>query len=164
MKTAIRQFQLLTKYHHRGSLELFSGFDLKFQLKSMPKLPGGYLIYLKTAAGKKLVYIGRSGTIDVLGKFGQQTLKRRLSMKQEGVRSAVFFVAKLLEDDVYSLKIYWFVTFENELRDLPAFVEGQLMQAYFEKKQSLSYFYCLMLIYDYYPFVSFFNCIQLNII
>lgn len=124
MKTAIRQFPSLNRYLHRGSLDLASGFDLKFQLKSMPKLPGVYLIYRKTSAGKKLVYIGRSGTIDMLGKFGKQTLKKRLSMKQEGVRRAVFFAAKLLEDDVHSLKIYWFVTFENKLRDLPAFVEG----------------------------------------
>lgn len=133
----VKQFPFLRSYRNCGGVSLATGFDLKRQLKPVPRLPGVYLIYRKTSSGKKLVYIGRSGTIDLLGKFGKQTLRKRLSMKQNGIKRSLFFASKILEDEAESLKIYWFVTFDDHTRDLPAYVEGRLMQGYFEKYQTL---------------------------
>ena len=137
MKKAVNEFPILKKYGNQGSVELKKGFNLNHQLNSVAKLPGVYLIYRKAKKGKNLVYIGRSGTMNLLGKFGKQNLKKRLVMKQKGIRRAIFFEEILSQPDVQSLKIYWFVTFEDAIRDLPSFVEAQLMQQYFDQNGSL---------------------------
>ena len=81
----------------------------------------------------ELVYIGASGTMNQNGKFSKQLLKGRLIKgKQDGVIRQHYFTSMFLLHDIYALDIYWFVTYNKDTQDLPMYVEGVLMQRYFE--------------------------------
>lgn len=125
-------FQELNKYTNNGHFFFNPGDTLSLVSKDVPKSQGVYYI-LKLASGKiDLVYIGKSGTITQDGSFKGQSLRGRLNNKHEGVRRQEYFDAKMNAEDITALQIYWFVTFDKANCDLPAYVEGIIMQRYYE--------------------------------
>jgi len=98
----------------------------------VPDQPGVYYI-MRLAKGKiDLVYIGKSGTINQSGTFKDQLLRGRINNKHDGVKRQVFFDQKMTEENIDALDIYWFVTMDDSYSDLPGYVEGLLMQRYFD--------------------------------
>ena len=43
-----------------------------------------------------------------------------------------FFDKKMIEENIDGLDIYWFVTMDKSNNDLPGYLEGLLMQRFFE--------------------------------
>ncbi|MCX6250554.1 MAG: hypothetical protein NTX61_07375 [Bacteroidetes bacterium] len=125
-------FDETKKYKNSGHF-FFQKEDKLLDVSSLvPELPGVYYI-LRLAKGKiDLVYIGKSGTINQSGTFKEQLLRGRINNKQEGMKRQEFFDKKLVEEKIDGLDIYWFVTMDKTNNDLPGFVEGLLMQRYFE--------------------------------
>ena len=124
-------FQGLEKYK-QGHFFFEKGQNLKLQSKDVPSLPGVYY-FLRLCKGKvEIVYIGKSGTILSDGSFKKQTLQKRINNKQENIKRQEYLEKKIEEENIDALDIYWFVTFDENHRDLPAFVEGHLMQQYFD--------------------------------
>ena len=125
-------FSELNKYKNSGHFFFKSGQNLKTESREVSKLLGVYYI-IRLANGKvDLVYIGKSGTIQQNGKFKEQGLKGRINNKQEGIKRQVFFEQKFITEKIDGLDIYWFVTFDTNNHDLPGYVEGLLLQHYFE--------------------------------
>jgi len=125
-------FSELEKYKNNGHFFYEKGKNLKELSSDVPDLPGVYYI-LKLSRGKiDLVYIGKSGTILQNGKFKEQGLNGRLNNKQDGIKRQDFFNEKCEKENIDALDIYWFVTFDNKCQDLPGYVEGTIMQKYFE--------------------------------
>jgi hypothetical protein len=125
-------FDELNKYKNKGHFFFQRDSNLKDVSKDVPNLPGVYCIYRLHNGKIDLVYIGKSGTICSNGTFKDQLLKKRLNNKQEGIPRQKFFEQKLTEEGSDTLNIYWYVTFDEENRDLPSYVEGILLQRYFE--------------------------------
>lgn len=120
------------KYKHNGHFFFKGGNRLSEVSKGVPDKPGVYYI-LKLANGKvELVYIGKSGTMQQHGEFRDQLLRARINNKQEGMKRQEFFDIKMKEEGIEALDVYWFVTFDEKHTDLPGYVEGLLMQRYFE--------------------------------
>lgn len=125
-------FQGLEKYK-QGHFFFEKGQSLKVQSKGVPSLPGVYY-FLRLVKGKvEIVYIGKSGTMLSDGSFKKQTLKERINNKQENIKRQQYLEQKIAEENIDALDIYWFVTFDENHRDLPTFIEGLLMQQYFDK-------------------------------
>jgi hypothetical protein len=125
-------FDDLSKYENKGQFSFRKGDNLAQKTKDVPKLAGIYYI-LRLADGKvDLVYIGKSGTILQNGTFKSQLLKARLNNKQDGVKRQVHFESKIYEENIDYLDIYWFVTVDDKNNDLPGFVEGVLIQRFYE--------------------------------
>jgi hypothetical protein len=125
-------FSETEKYKTQGHFFFKKGDRLKEQSRDVPELPGVYYI-LRLARGKvDLVYIGKSGTVTQTGKFKDQLLKGRINNKADGMKRQDYFDQKMAEEKIDGLDIYWFVTMDNENNDLPGYVEGLLMQRYFE--------------------------------
>ena len=125
-------FDELNKYKNNGHFFLSNSDKLSEQSKDVPNLPGVYYI-LRLAKGRvDLVYIGKSGTILQNGTFKNQLLKKRPNNKQDGMPREQFFKDKIQREQIDALDIYWFVTFDKNHRDLPAFVEAQIIQRYFD--------------------------------
>jgi hypothetical protein len=125
-------FSELEKYKNKGHFFFKRNESLKDLSKNVPDLPGVYYI-IRLAGGKiDLVYIGKSGTIQQNGTFKEQGLNRRLNNKQESKRREDFLNEKFEKENIDGLDIYWFVTFDNKNKDLPGFVEGTILQRYFE--------------------------------
>lgn len=125
-------FAELEKYKTNGHFFFENEDNLKKQSKDVPNLPGVYYI-LKLAKGKvELVYIGKSGSMLQNGQFKDQLLNKRLNNKQDGIRREHYFLNKIEEENIDALDIYWFVTVDDEHNDLPGYVEGLLLQRYFD--------------------------------
>ncbi|WP_291050965.1 MULTISPECIES: hypothetical protein [unclassified Empedobacter] len=125
-------FAELEKYKTNGHFFFEKNDNLRNKSKDVPNLPGVYYI-LKLAKGKvELVYIGKSGSMLQNGQFKDQLLNKRLNNKQDGIRREYYFLNKIEEENIEALDIYWFVTVDDEHNDLPGYVEGLLLQRYFE--------------------------------
>jgi hypothetical protein len=81
----------------------------------------------------EVLYIGKSGSINMDGTFKSQGLRGRINNKQNiKEKRQVFLERKFEEDDFLALDIFWFVTFDNDTKELPGYVEGLLIQKFFE--------------------------------
>lgn len=130
-------FSELNKYKNNGHFFFEPGNKLALISKDVPDRPGVYYI-LRLAKGKiYLVYIGKSGTITQSGKFKDQLLKRRINNKQDGTKRQEFFDKKMIEESIEALDIYWFVTMDADNDDLPGYVEGLMIQRYYEQFKKL---------------------------
>ncbi len=125
-------FEQTDKYLNQGHFFFNPGDNLKKASADVPDLPGVYYIMRLARGGIDLVYIGSSGTISQNGNFSSQLLRGRLNNKQEGLKRQQFFDKKMKQEGIDALDIYWFVTFDKNHQDLPGYVEGILMQRYFE--------------------------------
>jgi hypothetical protein len=125
-------FDETEKYKNCGHFFLNKGEKLAIQSKDVPQLAGVYYIYRLAKGRVDLVYIGKSGTVQQNGTFKNQTLKERINNKQDGVKRQVFFDEKMESEHIDALDIYWFVTMNENNKDLPSYVEGLLMQHYFD--------------------------------
>ncbi len=125
-------FDELNKYQNNDHFFFQKGDVLSTQSKAVPNLPGVYYI-IRLANGKvDLVYIGKSGTMLQNGTFKDQLLRNRINNRQDGIKRQQYFEQKMKQEGIDGLDIYWFVTFDDQHQDLPAFVEGQIMQQYFD--------------------------------
>lgn len=126
-------FDELNKYENHGHFFFQKGNILSTQSRDVPNLPGVYYI-LRLARGKiDLVYIGKSRTVLQNGNFKDQLLRNRINNKQEGFKRQQYFEQKMVQEGIDGLDIYWFVTFDKQHQDLPGYVEGLLMQRYFDQ-------------------------------
>ena len=126
-------FDELRKYKNNGHFFYKRGNNLKDVSKDVPDLPGVYYIIHLAGGRVKLVYIGKSGSIEQDGQFKKQGLRGRLNNKQDGLQRQDYFEKKFREENIDGLDIYWFVTFDKTNRDLPGYVEGLILQIHFER-------------------------------
>ncbi len=125
-------FDELKKYRKNGHFFFTKAVSLREASKDIPELPGVYYI-IRLANGRvDLVYIGKSGTMQQNGRFKDQLLRSRLNNQQDSMRREDYFLKKMKEEDIDGLDIYWFVTFDKNHYDLPAYVEGLVMQRFFD--------------------------------
>lgn len=125
-------FDQTNKYTNHGHFFLSPGDNLQEKSSEVPDLPGVYYIIRLAGGGIDLVYIGSSGTVNQNGTFSNQPLRGELIDKQDGMKRQQYFDQKMKQEDIEALDIYWFVTFDENHQDLPGYVEGVLMQRYFE--------------------------------
>jgi len=125
-------FDELIQYKNNGHFFFKKGDKLSVQSQEVPELPGVYYILRLAKAKVELVYIGKSGTMLQNGQFKNQLLKGRINNKQEGMKRQQYFEQKIEQENIDALDIYWFVTYNKHHQDLPGFVEGLIIQRYFE--------------------------------
>ena len=124
-------FDELKKYKNNGHFFFERGHTLS-QVCNAPEQPGVYYILMLRKGKIQLVYIGSSGTVNQKGKFSTQLLRSRLNNKQDGKKRQDFFEEIMLENEIDALDIYWFVTFDEKHRHIPAYVEALLLQKHFD--------------------------------
>lgn len=125
-------FDELNKYKNHGHFFFSLGDNLKDASAEVPNLPGIYVIYRLARGRVELVYIGKSGTVEQNGDFKKQLLNSRLNNKQEGISRQQYFEQKIKEQNIDALDIYWYATFDEKHQDLPAYVEGLILQRFFD--------------------------------
>ena len=124
-------FDEIKKYKNNGHFFFQKGDKLMEVSKDVPDLPGVYYILRLSKDKIDLVYIGKSGTITQSGVFKDQLLQGRINNKSNRIKRQEYFEQKILEDKIDGLDIYWYVTMDKN-NDLPGYVEGLLMQRYFD--------------------------------
>jgi hypothetical protein len=130
-------FDEISKYKSTGHFLFKKDDNLRVASKNVPDKPGVYYV-VRLAQGKlHLVYIGKSGTMNQCGEFKDQLLKGRINNIYDGMRREDYFKLKIEAENIDALDIYWFVTMDGDNNDLQGYVEGLLMQRYFERHQVL---------------------------
>ena len=125
-------FDETRKYKNNGHFFFKKGDRLSAVSKNVPDLPGVYYVIRLSKGRVELVYIDKSGTITQNGQFKDHLLKSRINNKQDGMKRQAFFDKKMIEENIDGLDIYWFVTMDKTNNDLPGYVEGLLIQRFFE--------------------------------
>ena len=115
---------------------IFDGEKMLSQVSNAPKNKSGIYIIciLNDESGEEIVYIGKAGTLKTDG-FNNRSLHKRINGKQGDIKRQKFFSDKIKSGDVKRLKIYWFDTWS--VGDLPGYVEGIVIQEYFNKNKRL---------------------------
>ena len=132
-------FDETEKYKINGHFFFKKGDKLSAVSKDVPDMPGVYYI-VRLARGRiDLVYIGKSGTITQNGSFKGQSLKGRINNKQDGMSRQDFFEGKMITENIDALDVYWFATKDSQNNDLPSYVEGVLMQRFFNIQGQLPF-------------------------
>jgi hypothetical protein len=130
-------FDELKRYKTHGNFQLLKGAKLSVASKAVPEQAGVYYI-IRLARGRvDLVYIGKTSTINQDGDLGIETLRWRITNRQDGTKWQLFFDKKFNEENIDGLDIYWFVTMDDKVRHLPGYVEGLLMQNFYELYERL---------------------------
>jgi len=128
-------FDELGKYKNSNHFT-FATNDKLSKICNAPAVKSGvYQAFAKSGDEKQLIYIGSSGKIrnDGTIKNREDGLKGRIVRgKQFGKSRKSSWPKKMIEDGMEVLDVYWYVTFDATIQDIPAYVEGLLIQRFFE--------------------------------
>lgn len=116
--------------NEHGTFDLLPGESINVAVRehNVPRMKGVYVIF----AGKEIVYIGKAGTLLRDGSFRNQTLRVRLTRKQDKVSRKIFFETKMEEMNLPALRFEWFVTFDGARTLVPPFLaEAELLAAFY---------------------------------
>lgn len=95
----------------------------------------------KSGNGVFIVYRLKQGRIDLVliacsGKIQKNgSLKKTDSLYNSIVNDPQFgisWISKIKNEDIDSLDIYWYETFNQKTKDIPSFVQATLLQKYFD--------------------------------
>lgn len=125
-------FDEIKKYKNNGHFFFRTGDKLNDASKAVPELPGVYYIARLSNNKIDLVFIGKSGTVNQNGNIKGPLLKELFNNNPEGKKSQQYFEAKISKERIDALDIYWFVTMDKTNHDLPGYVQGLLMQRFFD--------------------------------
>ena len=134
MDAIIRRFH--RQFTRRGTFTFDASQRIRKAVR-VAQVPEGYGAYLISGPPKRVLYIGRSGSMRKGGSFQSQTLRGRLTNRQGKLSRQQFFENILHDQDLEFLLFEWFVTFDETVRVLPCLAEAQLFQAYFEVHETL---------------------------
>lgn len=96
---------------------------------------GVYLVYRLSNGRIDLVYIGSSGKVLQNGTMKVRNgglYDRIVHGKQFGAARNRSWKNKLDLEKIDALDVYWYHTFVDDLFDIPSFVEGVIIQRYFD--------------------------------
>ena len=119
-------FDETKKYKNNGHFFFRKGNNLELVSKEVPELPGVYYIFRLARGSVDLVYTGKSGITKQGIHSNASLLKQTINGQQE------FLDGKMSKGDIDGLDIYWFVTIDAVHHDLPAYVEGLILQRIFD--------------------------------
>lgn len=96
---------------------------------------GVYVVYALAHGKIELIYFGSSGKMQKNGNLKHRKgglFDRIVNGKQFDQKRRISWPVKMKEEQIEALDIYWFVTFNNEIKDIPAYIEAILFQKHFD--------------------------------
>ena len=99
------------------------------------KASGVYLIYALASDNVELIYIGSSGKMKNDGKFKHGKgglLDRLVNGIQFGNTRKLSWPEVMLKHQIEALDIYWFDTFNDDIKEIPTYVQALLIQDFYD--------------------------------
>lgn len=106
--------------------------------ENVPNQPGIYLFFAHKNSNKELVYIGKAGSLnnEEQNKFvwGGQGLKNRIltAQREKKKRGLEYYKDKIKKFQLSKIKVFWYVTYNKNIKLIPDYIEGQLIQMYYQ--------------------------------
>ena len=133
-------FKQLEKYKSNGHF-LFCVNDELGKVCNAPKNGVGiYIVYALKKGEMELIYIGSSGKVYQNGTKKIRNggiFDRLVNGKQFGKSRRISWKEKLISEKLEALDIYWYETFHEGQTDIPATIEGIVIQKHFEEFETL---------------------------
>ncbi len=138
---------ILNTYSDSGFFTFHCSDDLKSCCKAPDKKSGVYLVYDRTAARNRLIYIGSSGHIDnsgalVVRKSGGGGLKGRIVNGHQFGSGAEYrrfkiWPIQMKKDGIDRIDVHWYVTHADNFAHSPCYVEHLLLHEYYTMHHNL---------------------------
>jgi hypothetical protein len=128
----------LKTYIKCDSFDFSVGDDLSTQCNA-PKNAGGIYVLIDTKTNS-IIYIGCSGWVTQIGKFEIRKngiYDRIVNGKQFDQARKKSWSIKMKEQGIDRIKIEWYDTFNEEIKNIPAYVEACCLQLFFDKYKKL---------------------------
>ncbi len=133
-------FDILESYEQQNHFFFTEESVLKEVCNAPQNASGIYLIYALTKGKVRLYYIGSSGKVTNQGTIKHQQggiYSRIVEGKQWDQPHRWIWPEEMREQDIEALDIYWYVTFDEDNKHIPAFIEAMLLQQYFDLHRQL---------------------------
>ncbi|MFT7158165.1 MAG: hypothetical protein ACI8Q1_003193 [Parvicella sp.] len=128
-------FEELEKYESNGHFFFSENDNLEMVCNAPRKGIGIYLVYALKNGRIELVYIGSSGKVKQDGTKKVRIggiCDRIVNGKQFGGVRKQTWKLKLKSEEIEAIDVYWYETFDKEIAEIPSFVEGVILQRFFE--------------------------------
>jgi hypothetical protein len=134
-------YKELKKFKINNSFTLTTNNSLE-EICNAPETGGGvFLVYAVEAEEKELIMVGSTGTIQNDG-----TLKSKSGGLYDKIVNGHQFAktgrkyswpAQMKKENISSLEVFWYDTFNAKVKVIPTFVEGQILQNFLEETGAL---------------------------
>lgn len=131
--------EILSYYPENGKFNFTPSNALKHCCDAPRDKSGVYLFYNISENKRELVYIGCSGHIKSDGKLSTRKsgmgglMGRIVNGKQfEKKQRWISLPEQMIKNNITMLQVEWYVTFNNEIKHSPAYVESCLLQHHYE--------------------------------
>jgi hypothetical protein len=130
--------KILKKYKHFSEFT-FTSNDVLTKVCNAPKTGAGvYIVYqVDKKNTESLVYIGKSGTLYQSETWSAQLLYGRINNTVGKIKREVFWKNMIMQHKLKHLRVEWYVTFDDSIKHIPAYVEALLLQEYYSKYRSI---------------------------
>ena len=128
-------FNILEKYKSNGHFFYEKNDNLREVCNAPRSGIGIYLIYALKKGKVELTYIGSTGKITQNGMIKTRKggiYDRIVNRKQFGEIRNRAWNKQIIIEEIEALDIYWYETFDHDNSDIPAMVEGQTIQQFYE--------------------------------
>jgi hypothetical protein len=137
----------LEKYTSKGQFTFKQSETYQTKCNAPTDKSGVYLIYKIINSTETLIYIGSSGQKDEAGnlKHRKGGMKDRLVNgyhpnrfgQLKRIKRSKAFPLQMLTENIPEIKVYWWVTLDEQNSDFPTDVETLLREKYIEKHERL---------------------------
>ncbi len=114
-------------------------FSVNDELKIVCNAPkngiGVYIVYALKNGKIELVYIGSSGKVRQNGSMKTRKggmYDRLVNGKQFDKPRRISWKERMISEKIEALDVYWYETFDEIHSDIPASIEGLIMQRFFD--------------------------------
>ncbi|XQP83890.1 MAG: hypothetical protein ACOJUL_12830 [Candidatus Pollutiaquabacter aromativorans] len=125
---------ILSQYLQKGEFSYCKDDKLDKKCNAPKDHAGVYIV--KDAETKRTLYVGSSGKVCQNGNVNIRIggiYDRIVNGKQFNERRCYSWPTIMSEQSINRLQIEWYVTFNDAIRHIPAYVEAQCIQQYFEE-------------------------------
>lgn len=129
--------KILKKYSANDYFDFFSFEQLSEKCNAPKNNVGVYLVYDDCG---NLIYIGCSGWINQDGTLGMRKngiFARIVNGKQFDLPRKISLSKKMKEQNINKIRVKWYITIDETIKDIPGYVEGLLLQDFFNKQKKL---------------------------
>jgi hypothetical protein len=128
-------FDELEIYTQHGHFFYKQDYELSDVCNAPIDESGVYIIYKLKNYNVDMIYIGSSGKIDSIGKIKHRKgglFGSLVNGKQFGDVRRISWSRKMKKEKIEAVDVYWYVTYNEKVKDNPLEIEKKLRQRYFE--------------------------------
>lgn len=128
-------FKELEKFKNSNSFGYTTNDNLEIVCNAPENAVGVFLVFDVKDNEKELIMVGSTGTVQNNGELKiKSNLFDKIVNGSQFTKSARKFSwpTQMKKEDITQLEVVWFDTFNDEIKYIPTYIEGYLLQNHFE--------------------------------